>query len=134
MNASSWKKPADFITQQSATTQSIHSAATKDSQQLHSLPLSQLLVDDSGPPQVNYGTDHLLVSSTPCISSTPDNLTEEAEYDRQIIQGILNRLYPTITADNEGHLLTPGDHQSINDQINTELDKYLEEAAEHLNI
>ena len=130
MNASSWKKAADFVTQQSVTTQNIHSAATTDSQQLHSLPLSQLSVDDSGPPQVNYGIDHPLASSTPHAPSTPDNITEPAEHDRQITPGIPNQLYPTITADNEAHLPTPGDHQRITDNINTELNKYLEEVAE----
>ena len=44
---------ADVIAQQSATTQNIQSTATADSQQLHLLPLSQLSVDDSGPPQEN---------------------------------------------------------------------------------
>ena len=57
MNALSWKKAMDFVAQQTA--------ATSDFQQLDTLPLSQLSVDDSSPPQVNYGLDHLLASSTP---------------------------------------------------------------------
>ena len=57
MNASLWKKAADLVEQQAAT--------TADSQQLDTLPLSHLSVDHSGPPQVNYGTDHPLASSTP---------------------------------------------------------------------
>ena len=47
-----------------------------------------------------------------------------------MIAGIQNQLYPTITTDNEVCLLTPGEHQSITDNINNELNKYLEEAAE----
>ena len=90
MSASSWKKAANFITQQPVITQNTHSATTTDSKQLHSLPLSQLSVDDSGPPQVNYGTHHPLASSTPHASSTPDNITAAAEHDGQIIPGILN--------------------------------------------
>ena len=90
MNASKWKRAADFIAQQSATTQNVHSATTVDSQQLHSLPLSQLSVDDSGPPQVNYGMDHPLASSTPHAPSTPNNIIEKAKPDRQIILGIPN--------------------------------------------
>ena len=122
MNASSWKKAADFVTQQTA--------AMVDSQQLDTLPLSQLSVDDSSPPQVNYGIDHPLVSSTPWASLTPDNITTAAEHDRQIIPGIPNQLYPAITADNDIRSLTPGEHQSITDNINTELNKYIEQAAE----
>ena len=57
MNASSWKWAANFIAQQSAAGQDIQAAATTNSQQLESLPLSQLSVDHSGPLQVNYGTD-----------------------------------------------------------------------------
>ena len=75
MNASSWKRAADFITQQSASVQNTQATATANSNQLETLPLSQLSVDDSGPPQVNYGTDMLLASSTPCTSSTPDTMS-----------------------------------------------------------
>ena len=57
MNATSWKKASDMAAQQAA--------ATMDSQQLETLPLSQLSVDDSGPPQLNYGTDNPLAASTP---------------------------------------------------------------------
>ena len=57
MNATSWRKAADMAAQQAA--------AITDSKQLETLPLSQLSVDDSGPPQVNYGTDNPLASSTP---------------------------------------------------------------------
>ena len=57
MNAALWKKADDFVAQQAA--------ATADSQQLDTLPLRQLSADDSSPPQVNYGMDHLLASSTP---------------------------------------------------------------------
>ena len=122
MNASLWKKAADFITQQSV--------AMADSKQLDTLPFSQLSVDHSIPPQVNYGIDYLLASSTPWASSTPDNITAAAEHDGQIIPGIPNQLYPAITGDNDARSLTSGEHQSITDNINTELNKYLEQAAE----
>ena len=42
MNAASWKKAADMAAQQAA--------ATMQSQQLETLPLRQLSVDDSGRP------------------------------------------------------------------------------------
>ena len=90
MNASSWKWEADFIAQQSAAGQDIQATATANSQQLESLPLSQFSMDDRGPPQVNYGTDRPLASSTPCAPSTPDAITESTEHHRQIIPGIPN--------------------------------------------
>ena len=57
MNATSWRKAVDMAAQQVP--------ATVDSKQLETLPLSQLSVDDSGPPQVTYGTDNPLAASTP---------------------------------------------------------------------
>ena len=36
--------------------QQVQAAATADSSQLESFALSSLSADDSGPPQVNYGT------------------------------------------------------------------------------
>ena len=52
-------------------TQQIQAVAMADSSQLESLPLSSLAVDDSGPPQVNYGTEQPLAVSTPRAITTP---------------------------------------------------------------
>ena len=65
MNASSWRKAADLIAQGTQATQQIQAAATADSSQLESLLLSSLAADDSGLPQVNYGTEQPLAASTP---------------------------------------------------------------------
>ena len=66
MSASSWKRVANFIDQQLAPTQNTQATATANSQQLESLLLSHLSVDDSGPLQVNYGLDRPLA----CIKHT----------------------------------------------------------------
>ena len=71
MNASSWRKAADLIAQETQATQQIQAVATADSNQLESLPLSSLAADDSGPPQVNYGTEQPLAASTPKAITTP---------------------------------------------------------------
>ena len=57
MNASSWRKAADLTAQETQATQQIQAAATADSSQLESLLLSSLAANDSGLPQVNYGTE-----------------------------------------------------------------------------
>ena len=49
MNPSDWIKATTLITQQK------QEAATADTDQLSSMPLSQLAMDDSGPPAVHYG-------------------------------------------------------------------------------
>ena len=52
MNASSWRKAADLVAQGTQANQQVQAAATADSSQLESLPLSTS-ADDSGPLQVN---------------------------------------------------------------------------------
>ena len=71
MNASSWRKAADLIAQGTQATQQIQAEATADSSQLESLLLSSLAADDSGPSQVNYGTEQPLAVITPRAITTP---------------------------------------------------------------
>ena len=71
MNASSWRRAADLIAQQTQATQQIQTAAIADSNQLKSLPLSSLAADDSGPPQVNYSPEQPLTVSIPMTTTTP---------------------------------------------------------------
>ena len=71
MNASSWRKAADLIAQGTPATQQIQAEATADSSQLESLLLSALAINDSSPPQVNYGTEQPLTASTPRAITTP---------------------------------------------------------------
>ena len=70
MNVSSWRKAADLITQGTQATQQIQAAATADSSQLESFSLTSLAANDSGPPQVNYGTEQPLTASTPRATQT----------------------------------------------------------------
>ena len=49
MNPSDWIKAATLVTQQK------QEAATTDTDQLSSMPLSQLAMDESSPPVVHYG-------------------------------------------------------------------------------
>ena len=88
MNASSWKCAADLITKQSATNQQPQAAATADTNQLQSLPLTALSIDDSGLPQVTYGTDIPLTSSTPHATLMPNIETNSTEHYRQIFPGM----------------------------------------------
>ena len=70
MNASSWRKAADLVAQGTQVNQQVQAAATADSSQLESLPLSALSANDSGRPQVNYGTEQPLAASTPRANLT----------------------------------------------------------------
>ena len=59
MNPSDWIKAATLVTQQK------QEAATSDTDQLSSMPLSQLAMDDSRPPVVHYGMHMPVATSTP---------------------------------------------------------------------
>ena len=59
MNPSDWIKAAALVTQQK------QEAATTDTDQLSSMPLSQLAMDDGGPPVVHYGIHMPTATSTP---------------------------------------------------------------------
>ena len=130
MNASSWRKAVDLIAQWIEANQQVQATATADSSQLESFPLSALSADDSGPPQVNYGTEQPLAVSTPRANLT---LTQETQADdtyHQIIPGMSECLYPTLIAD--GSLSTPAadNCSTLQRQITSEIEKYVQEATE----
>ena len=79
-------------------------AATAESKQLESLPLSALSADDSSLPQVTYGSQQPLATSTPRATSTSTPEMQTTETYHQIIPGMSNHLYPTSVA--EGMLST----------------------------
>ena len=130
MNASSWRKAVDLIAQGTQANQQIQAAATADSSQLESFSLSALSADDSGPPQVNYGTEQPLTVSSQQASSTSTREIQATDTYHQIIPGMSECLYPTLVAD--GLLSTPAvdDCSTLHRQITSELDKYLQEATE----
>ena len=130
MNASSWRKATDLVAQGTQANQQVRAAATADSSQLESLPLSTLSADDSSLPQVNYGTEQPLAASTPRATSTLTPETQATDTSHQIIPGMSEHLYPTLIAD--GSLTTPAadNCSTLQKQITSEIDKYLQEAAE----
>ena len=125
MNASSWRKAADLVDQGTQANQQVQAAATADTSQLESLPLSALSADDSGPPQVNYGMEQPLATSTPRATSTSTPETQTTDTYHQIIPGMSECLYPTLIAD--GLLTTPAadNCSTLQKQITSEIDKYL---------
>ena len=134
MNASSWRKAADLITQGTQATQQIQVAAIADSSQLVSLPLSSLATDDSSPPQVNYGTEQPLTVSTPRAITTLAGEIQPTDTYCQIIPGMNEHLYPTLTADSSLSTPASDDCHTLHKQITTELDKYLQEAAQKCEV
>ena len=89
----------DFIAQGTQATQQIQAAATADSNQLGSFPLSSLAANNSSPPQVNYGPEQPLAASTPRATTTPVREMQPTDPYCQIIPGMSECLYPTLIAD-----------------------------------
>ena len=88
MNASSWRKAVDLVAQGTQAIQEIQAAATADSNQLESLPVSALAADDSDPAQVNYGPEQPLTASTPRAITTPVGEIQPTDTYCQIIPGM----------------------------------------------
>ena len=120
----------DLVAQGTQANQQVQAGTTADSSQLESFAFSALSANDSSPPQVNYGTDQPLAVSTPRASSPSTREIQAANTYCQIIPGMSERLYPTLVAD--GLLNTPAadNCSTLQRQITSELDKYLQEATE----
>ena len=130
MNASSWRKVADLVAQGTQANQQVWAAAMAESTQLESLPLSALSANDSGLPQVTYGTEQPLAASTPRATLTSIPETQTTDTHHQIIPGMSECLYPTLVADASLSTPTVDNCSTLQNQITSEIDKYLQEAAE----
>ena len=129
MNTSSWKKAADIVAKVTPAIPQAPAAATAESQHLQSLPLSALSVDDSIPPQVTYESQQPIATSTPRATSTePLKISTEAYC--QILPGMTDQLYPTLVADSLLDTHVPDNQDTLQTQLTSEVDKYLQEVAE----
>ena len=87
MNSSSWKKAADIVAKATPVIPQVPATATVESQNLQSLLLSALSIDDSGPLQVTYEPQQPIATSTPrAISTESPEISTEAY--RQILPGM----------------------------------------------
>ena len=126
MNASSWKKAADIVAKMTPVIPQASAAAMAESQNLQSLPLSALSIDDSRPPQVTYEPQQPIATSTPW-ATTMENPEISTEAYHQILPGMSSQLYPTLKADSS---LDADQQDTLQMQLTTEVDKYLQEAVE----
>ena len=129
MNASSSKKAADLVAKAILTNPQVQAAAMAESQQFESLPLSALSVDDSRPLQVTYDSQQPIATSTPRATSTVTSETPTEAYC-QILPGMSDQLYPTLIANGSLATHVPDNHGTLQTQLTSEVDKYLQEAAE----
>ena len=125
MNPSDWRKAATVVTQHK------QEAAIADMDQLSSMPLSQIAIDDSGLPIVHYGTHMPIAASTPIGTDVHVHSSQQEDSYQQIIPGTpQGSLYPTLSSLSSGAVASHTEVQSIHDKVTKGLDKYLQEVEQ----
>ena len=125
MNPSDWRKAAALVTQHKQEN------AMVEMDQLSSMPLSQITIDDSGLPIVHYGTHVPIAASTPTVTDVRAHCPQQEDSCQQIIPGIPHgSLYPTLSSLSSGAVVSDTDVQSLHDKVTKGLDKYLQDAEQ----
>ena len=129
MNASSWKKAADIVAKVTPAIPQVPAAVMAESQNLQSLPLSSLSIDDSRPLHMTYEPQQPIATSTPRAATTESPEISTETYC-QILPGMSSQLYPTLVADSSLDTHVPDNQDMLQTQLTSEVDKYLQEVAE----
>ena len=79
---------------------------------------------------MNYGSKQPLTASIPRAIITPAGEIQPTDTYCQIIPGVSECLYPTLTADSSLSTPASDDCSTLYKHITSELDKYLQEATE----
>ena len=119
----------DLVAQETPANLQVQAAATAELKQLESLPLSALSADDSGPPQVTYDSQQPIATNTPRATLT-STLETPTETYHQIIPCMSDRLYLNLVADGSLSTHVADNRGTLQNQITSEVDKYLQEVAE----
>ena len=99
--------------------------------QLSSMPLSQIAIDNSGLPIVHYGTHMPVAASTPTGTDVHMHSSQQEDSYQQIIPGIPHGLlYPTLSSLSSGAVASDTDVQSLHDKVTKGLNKYLQDAEQ----
>ena len=125
MNPSDWIKAAALVTQHK------QDAAMAEMDQLSSMPLSQIAMDDGSPPIVQYGMHMLVAVSTPTGTDVHVCSSQQEDSYQQIIPGIpQGSLYPTLSSLSSEAVASNDEVQSLHDKVSKGLDKYLQDAEQ----
>ena len=125
MNLSDWIKATALITQQK------QEAATADTDQLSSMPLSQLAMDDSGSLVMHYEMQVPTATSTPTHMEMDTHSSQQKDMYQQIIPGIpQGSLYPALASLSSDKRTFPEETQTLHDKVSKGLEKYLQDAEQ----
>ena len=125
MNPSDWRKAATLVTQHKQET------AMAEMDQLSSMPLNWIAIDDSGMPVVHYGSGVPVAASTPTGTIAHMHSSQQKDSYQQIIPGIpQGSLYPTLSSLSSGLVGSNTNAQSLSDKVTKGLDQYLQDAEQ----
>ena len=118
--------PSDWIKATALVTQHKQEAAIAEMDQLSSMPLSQIAMDDSGPPVVHYGMHVPTAMSMPTGTDVHTHSSQQEDSYQQIIPDIPHgSLYPTLSSLSSEAVASKEDVQSLRDKVSKGLEKYL---------
>ena len=125
MNPSDWRKAAALVTQHR------QEATMAETDQLSSMPLSQIAIDDSSPPVMHYGSHVPVAASTPTGTIAHAHISQQEGSYQQIIPGIpQGSLYHTLSSLSSGLVVSDTNVQSFSDKVTKGLDQYLQDAEQ----
>ena len=103
-----------------------------ETDQLSSMPLSQIAIDESGPPLVHYGMHMPVAASTLTGTDIHMHSSQQEDSYQQIVPGIpQGSLYPTLSSLSSGVEAPNDEVQSLHDKVSKGLNRYLQDAEQH---
>ena len=125
MNPSDWRKAATLVTQHK------QEAAMAETDQLSSMPLSQIAIDDTGPSVVHYGSHMPVAASIPTGTIAYSHSSQQEDSYQEIIPGIpQGSLYPTLSSLSSGFVASASNAQSLSNKVTKGLDQYLHDTEQ----
>ena len=99
--------------------------------QLSSMPLSQISINDSGPPVVHYGSHVPVAANTPMATISHLHSSSYEDSYQEIIPGIpQGSLYPTLSSLSSGLVALDINEHSLSNKVTKGLEKYLQDAEQ----
>ena len=125
MNPSDWRKAAILVTQHK------QEASMAEMDQLSSMPLSKIAIDDSGLPVVHYGSHVPVAASAPTETILHSCSSPQKDSYQEIIPGIpQGSLYPTLSSLSSGLVASDTNEHSLSNKVTKGLDQYLQDAEQ----
>ena len=125
MNPWDWRKAATLVTQHK------QEATMADTDQLSSMPPSQIAIDDSGLQVVHYGSHMPIAASIPVGTIAHSHSSQQEDPYQEIIPDISQgSLYPTLSSLHPGFVTSDTNAQSLSDKVTKGLDQYLQDAEQ----